>query len=142
MRHLNEKKTKIQRFSSALIAKLEEGLPLNCQTLRDHHERLTDPDCLSAISQDELSSSEEAGENYYTGSVGKSEAVAMRIVPINLNSKASIKDKARLNICIAKDLVDSFGGRKADYLVRLNRKLRMKIVIGAENFRNCMAIAA
>ena len=52
----------------------------------------------------------------------------MRIVPINLNSKASIRDKARLHICIAKDLADSFGGRKADYLIRLNRKLRMRIV--------------
>lgn len=142
MRHLNEKKTKIRRFSSALIAKLEEGIPLNCQALRDHHERLTDPDCQSAISQDELRSSEEAGENYYAGSVGKSEAFAMRIVPINLNSKASIKDKARLNICIAKDLADSFGGRKADYLIRLNRKLRMNITIGAAYFSNGLAIAA
>jgi hypothetical protein len=39
----------------------------------------------------------------------------------------SLRDKARLNICIAKDLADSFGGRKADYLIPLNRKLRMKI---------------
>ena len=49
----------------------------------------------------------------------------MRIVPININSKASIREKARLNICIARDLTDSFGGRKADYLIRLNRKLKM-----------------
>ena len=142
MRYIYEKKTKIRRFSSALIAKLEGGLPLNCQALRDHHERLTDPDCQSAISQDELRSSEEAGVNYYAGSVGKSEAFAIRIVPINLSSKASIKDKARLNIYIAKDLADSFGGRKADYLIRLNRKLRMKIAIGSEYFTNCIAIAA
>jgi hypothetical protein len=66
----------------------------------------------------------------------------MRIVPINLNSKVSIREKARLNICIAKDLADNFGGRKADYLIRLNRKLRMKIVIGSENFTDCIAIAA
>jgi len=52
----------------------------------------------------------------------------MRIVPININSKASIRDKARLNICIAKDLADSFGGNKTDYLKRLNQKLRMKVV--------------
>jgi hypothetical protein len=142
MRHLNEKKTKIRRFSSALIAKLEEGLPLNCQALRDHRERLTDPPSQSVISQDELNSSEEAGENYYTHSLGKSEAFAMRIVPINLNSKASIKDKARLNIYIAKDLADSFGGRKADYLIRLNRKLRMKIAIGSTNFTDCLSMAA
>ena len=142
MRYIYEKKTKIRRFSSALIAKLEEGLPLNCQALCDHHERLTGPDCQSVISQDELSSSEEAGENYYTGSLGKSEAFAMPIVPINLNSKASIRDKVRLNICIAKDLADSFGGRKADYLIRLNRKLRMKITIDSENFSDCIAMAA
>jgi len=42
-------------------------------------------------------------------------------------SKVSPRDKARLNICIAKDLADSFGGRKAEYLKRLNRKLRMRI---------------
>jgi hypothetical protein len=37
------------------------------------------------------------------------------------------KEKARLNICIAKDLADSFGGRKAEYLKRLNQNLRMRI---------------
>ena len=43
-------------------------------------------------------------------------------------NKMSWKEKARLNICIAKDLADSFGGRKAEYLKRLNQKLRMKII--------------
>jgi hypothetical protein len=62
------------------------------------------------------------------------------VVPIN--NKMSWRDKARLNICIAKDLEDSFGGRKADYLIRLNRKLRMKIAIGSANFTNCLAKAA
>jgi hypothetical protein len=57
-------------------------------------------------------------------------------------NKMSWRDKARLNICIAKDLADSFGGRKADYLVRLNRKLKMKITIGSANFTNCLAKAA
>ncbi len=66
----------------------------------------------------------------------------MRIVPINIYSKASIREKARLNICIARDLTDSFGGRKADYLIKLNRKLKTKVVVGSENFSNCMAIAA
>ncbi len=42
-------------------------------------------------------------------------------------SKASWRDKARLNKCIAKDLADSFGGRKADYLIRLNQNLRIRI---------------
>ncbi len=41
--------------------------------------------------------------------------------------KISWRDKARLNICIAKDLADSFGGRKAEYLKRLNQKLRIRI---------------
>ena len=61
---------------------------------------------------------------------------------IPLNYKMPWRDKARLNICIAKDLADSFGGRKADYLIRLNRKLRMKITIASANFTNCMAKAA
>ncbi len=69
-------------------------------------------------------------------------AFAMRMVPININSKASIRDKARLNICIAKDLADSFGGRKADYLIRLNRKLRLKIAISTSSFTDCIAMAA
>ena len=66
----------------------------------------------------------------------------MRIVPINLNSKASIKEKARLNICIAKDLADSFGGSKADYLKRLNRKLRLKIVGDSAFYPRLLAKAA
>ena len=60
---------------------------------------------------------------------------------IQMNSKVSLRDKARLNICIAKDLADSFGGRKADYLIRLNQKLRIKVAIGSKNFTNCIAIA-
>jgi hypothetical protein len=68
--------------------------------------------------------------------------VDMRFVPVNINSKASIREKARLNICIAKDLADSFGGRKADYLIRLNRKLKMKITISSANFTDCIAMAA
>ena len=42
-------------------------------------------------------------------------------------SNMSWKDKARLNICIAKDLADSFGGKKTEYLKRLNQNLRMRI---------------
>ena len=42
-------------------------------------------------------------------------------------SKMSWRDKARLNICIAKDLADNFGGKKADYLIRLNQNLKMRI---------------
>ena len=57
-------------------------------------------------------------------------------------NKLSWRNKARLNICIAKDLANSFGGRKADYLIRLNQKLRMKIAIGSANFINYLAKAA
>ena len=48
-------------------------------------------------------------------------------VHLHPSSKMSWRDKARLNVCIAKDLADSFGGRKAEYLKRLNHKLRIKI---------------
>jgi hypothetical protein len=57
-------------------------------------------------------------------------------------SKMSRRDKARLNICIAKDLADSFGGRKSDYLIRLNRKLRMNIALTSVHLTNCLAKAA
>ena len=62
------------------------------------------------------------------------------VIPIN--DRMSLRYKARLNIWIARDLADSFGGKKADYLIRLNRKLRMKITLGSVNFSNCLAKAA
>lgn len=66
----------------------------------------------------------------------------MCTVPIDLNSKASIREKARLNICIAKDLADSFGGRKADYLARLNRQLRRQIAMRSTSYPQSLATAA
>jgi hypothetical protein len=45
------------------------------------------------------------------------------------DNKISWRNKARLNICIAKDLADSFGGSKTEYLKRLNQNLRGKISI-------------
>lgn len=45
------------------------------------------------------------------------------------NYKYAWQKKARMNICIAKDLADCFGGRKADYLKCLNRRLRVKIAM-------------
>ena len=48
-------------------------------------------------------------------------------VHLHQYSKASWRDKARLNICIAQDLADSFGGKEADYLKKLNQNLRMRI---------------
>ena len=59
-----------------------------------------------------------------------------------INDKISWRSKARLNICIAKDLADSFGGKKADYLIRLNRKLRMKIIFDSADYATCLAKAA
>ena len=41
--------------------------------------------------------------------------------------KMTWRNKARLNVCIAKDLAENYGGTKSDYLKRLNRKLKMKI---------------
>jgi hypothetical protein len=42
-------------------------------------------------------------------------------------NKMAWRNKARLNVCIAKDLAENYGGTKSDYLKRLNRKLKMKI---------------
>ncbi|MEJ2728636.1 MAG: hypothetical protein P8185_09010 [Deltaproteobacteria bacterium] len=41
----------------------------------------------------------------------------------------SYREKARLNVCIAKDLAENFGGKKVDYLKMLNQKLRAQIII-------------
>ena len=38
--------------------------------------------------------------------------------------KILLRQKARLNINIARDLSANFGGKKADYLKRLNKQLR------------------
>ena len=66
MQNIDEKKTKIRCFLSALIAKIDIGVLLNCQALCDHHESLTVSEWLSDISQDDLSCFEEAGDNYHT----------------------------------------------------------------------------
>lgn len=47
---------------------------------------------------------------------------------ISLNNKIFWSKKAQTNICIAKELADIFGGAKADYLKKLNHRLRFKIV--------------
>ena len=44
-------------------------------------------------------------------------------------NKMSLREKARLNVCIAKDLAENFGGKKADYLKKLNQKLRAQNVV-------------
>ena len=47
------------------------------------------------------------------------------------NSKVVWRKKARTNIYMAKELADIFGGAKAEYLKKLNHRLRMRI---AENY--------
>ncbi len=42
--------------------------------------------------------------------------------------------KARLNLSIAKDLSCCFGGREADYLKRLNRKLKKEIYLYRQEY--------
>jgi hypothetical protein len=61
---------------------------------------------------------------------------------IPLDYRMSLREKARLNICIAKDLSDSFGGRKSDYLKRLNQKLKMKIIDNSHRCARPLSIAA
>jgi hypothetical protein len=55
------------------------------------------------------------------------------------NEKNVWRKKARTNILIAKELAEIFGGKKADYLKRLNHRLRIKI---AMNFVQPMAKVA
>lgn len=43
----------------------------------------------------------------------------------------SYREKARLNVCIAKDLAENFGGKKADYLKMLNQKLRAQLSVNS-----------
>jgi hypothetical protein len=46
---------------------------------------------------------------------------------IPLNNKIFWKKKAQTNICLARELAEIFGGAKADYLKKLNHRLRIKI---------------
>ena len=59
-----------------------------------------------------------------------------------INNREAWRKKARLNICIAKDLASSFGGKKADYLKRLNHKLRAKIAVSNDLYANHFRMAA
>jgi hypothetical protein len=43
----------------------------------------------------------------------------------------AFREKARFNVCIAKDLAENFGGKKVDYLKRLNQKLRAQIIVNS-----------
>ena len=59
-----------------------------------------------------------------------------------INNKMAWRKKARLNICIARDLSNSFGGKKADYLKRLNRRLRAKITLNKDLYSKHFRMAA
>ena len=48
-----------------------------------------------------------------------------RVLPIP--TPTAWRKKARLNNSIAQDLAESFGGRRADYLKMLNRRLKNEI---------------
>jgi len=54
----------------------------------------------------------------------------------------SLREKAMLNNGIAKDLAEGFGGRKADYLIRLNRKLKVEIAFGCNDYGSPLTKAA
>ena len=55
----------------------------------------------------------------------------------------SFREKAKLNVCIAKDLADNFGGKKVDYLKMLNQKLRAQINVNSSlDYRSYYARAA
>jgi hypothetical protein len=47
----------------------------------------------------------------------------------------SLREKARLNVWLAKDLAENFGGRKADYLKKLNQSLKKRIPTGSSVLR-------
>jgi hypothetical protein len=62
------------------------------------------------------------------------------IIPFDI--RLSLREKVKLNIGIAQDLADSFGGRKADYLIPLNKKLKMKIAVKTSGEVNAQVLAA
>jgi hypothetical protein len=62
------------------------------------------------------------------------------IIPFDI--KLSLREKARLNIWLAQDLADSFGGRKADYLIPMNKKLKMKMTVHASRKGIALVMAA
>ncbi len=53
-------------------------------------------------------------------------------MPIKYLDGSALRDKARLNRRIARDLADCFGGDIADYLKRLNRNLKNQIAVGSD----------
>ncbi|MGD8343572.1 MAG: hypothetical protein PVI38_02335 [Desulfobacterales bacterium] len=54
----------------------------------------------------------------------------------------SLREKARLNVWLAKDLAENFGGKKADYLKKLNQSLRKRIPADSLKYGRYYAKAA
>jgi hypothetical protein len=48
---------------------------------------------------------------------------------LSASRQKAFRDKARLNAWIARDLAEEFGGKKTDYLKRLNGKLKEEIYL-------------
>lgn len=61
---------------------------------------------------------------------------------LSTSKQNAFRDKARLNAWIASDLADGFGGEKADYLKRLNGKLKEEIHLCSKPSESCFADAA
>jgi hypothetical protein len=57
-------------------------------------------------------------------------------------NKMSLRERARLNVGMAKDLAENFGGKKADYLKKLNQKLRTQITHNSAMHTRSFAKAA
>jgi len=62
------------------------------------------------------------------------------IIPFDI--RLSLREKVKLNIGIAQDLADSFGGRKSDYLIPLNKKLKTKMADKTSRAVNAPVLAA
>ena len=62
------------------------------------------------------------------------------IIPFDI--RLSLREKVKLNIGIAQDLADSFGGRKSDYLIPLNQKLKTKMADKTLRAVNTLVTAA
>jgi hypothetical protein len=57
-------------------------------------------------------------------------------------NKMTLREKARLNIGMAKDLAENFGGKKADYLKKLNQRLRTQIVVDSPLYHKSYYVKA
>jgi hypothetical protein len=61
---------------------------------------------------------------------------------LSTSKQKAFRDKARLNSRIARDLAESFGGKKVDYLKRLNGKLKREIHLCIETTPSWFSEAA